>query len=96
MSAAWPRQMPIASWIIILLFGIITTSSHATAMNDAAEAAMPVTIALTGASWERSSLRIASPSHTDPPPELIRRSIRVTSLSSASRASATSLAEMPQ
>jgi hypothetical protein len=51
MSAAWPMQMPQASWIISWLLGIITTSSRRTAMKLAAEAAMPSTIAVTLASW---------------------------------------------
>jgi hypothetical protein len=42
-SEAFPRVMPLASWIIMVAFGAMTTSSPACAMNDAAEAASPST-----------------------------------------------------
>jgi hypothetical protein len=76
--------------------GIITTSSHATAMKLAAEAAMPSTVAVTLALWLRRVLRMARPSQTEPPPELMRRSIFGDGSSIASRAWANSSAETPQ
>ena len=95
-SALQPHADDHGSWIIIVVPGDITVSSHPVAMKLAAEAAMPSTTAVTRAGWARSRLRIARPSKQEPPGELIRTVTSVTDASRASSASATSRAETPQ
>jgi hypothetical protein len=95
MVAALPIAKAEASWIISCVPGDITRSSAAATMKDAADAARPSTTAVTLALWARSMFRIARPSHTSPPGELIRSRISLTSPTSSS-AVATSLAEIPK
>lgn len=95
MTAWSPIARPHGLWIMSSLFGAITTSSAPIAMNDAAEAAMPSTIATTRALCWRSALRIARPSQTMPPGELMCRCTSVVSSGSSSSACTNSFADRP-